>query len=119
VRLEDGEPVLVAMRSHRFDGSIGPGQYKDIVKSNASLIIASRSAMGLRETRQIGIVPYGDGEAVVSHKGTAKSAQITTHYFRKDSRKKTVPVHEGLLQLPLREQEADGSVVEWIEVDIL
>jgi hypothetical protein len=119
VRLEGGEPVLVAMRSRRFDGSIGHGQYKDIVKSNSSLIIASRSAMGLRETRQIGIVPYGDGEAIVSHKGTATSAQITTHCFRKDPRKETVPIHDGLLRLPLREQEADGSVVEWIEIDIL
>lgn len=119
VRLEDGEPVLVALRSRRFDGSIGHDHYEDIVKSNASLIVSSKSAMGLRETRKLGVVPYGDGEATICHKGTATSAQVTTHCLKKGPRKEVIPIHDGLLRFPLKEQLADGSVVEWIEIDLV
>jgi hypothetical protein len=119
VRLEDGEPVLVALRSRRFDGSVGQDHYQDIVRSNASLIISSKSAMGLRETRQLGVVPYGDGEALISIKGTTTNAQVTTHCLGKENRKEVMPVHDGLLRLPLREQLPDGTVVEWIEINLL
>ena len=118
VRLENNEPVLVALRSRSFDGSKGAGCYKDIVRSSASIVISSKSSTGLRETRKLGIVPYGDGEAIVCHKGAAKLAHITTHCLGKGSRKNLVPIHAGLWRVPFKEQLDDGSVVEWLEIEL-
>jgi hypothetical protein len=83
----------------------------------ASFVLSSRSDLGIRSSRQLGIVPYGDGEAVVLHDGTEANATITTHCLGKHSRTESLPIRNGLLHVPLREQLENGSVVEWLQID--
>jgi hypothetical protein len=117
VRLEGGEPTLVALRAFGLDGRRGPGHYQDLVKSDASFVLSSKSDLGIRSSRQLGVVPYGDGEAVVLHDGTEAKATITTHCLGKDPRTESLPIRDGLLHVPLREQLEDGSVVEWLQIE--
>ena len=116
-RIENGEPVLVALRSHRFDGNRGPGRYKDLVQSSASVVVASKTADGIAKASRLGIVPYGDGEVIIRHDARATSADITTHRFGLPPVKTRLIPANGTLRLPLREQLDDNSVVEWLQVD--
>ena len=118
VRLENGEPALLALRSVGLDRARGPGHYQDLLRCDTSLVVSSKSDLGIRSTRQLGIVPYGDGEAVILHDGTEKSAKITTHCLGKAPRTDSVAIRGGLLRVPLREQLEDGSVVEWLQIDL-
>jgi hypothetical protein len=118
VRMERGEPVLVALRSHRFDGNGGPGGYKDVVRSTGSVVVASKSPGGLSSATRLGVVPYGSGELIIRHEGSAASAAVTTHRFGSTPLKSRLPLSGGILRVPLAERLTDGSVVEWLELDL-
>jgi len=118
-RMENGEVVLVALRTQRLDGSVGAGKFRDLVFTNASVVVAARSSDSLARAAQLGVVPYGDGQLIVKHEGPATaSAQATEHYFGGGRRTKPLAFENGHLQVPLRERAEDGAIVEWIEISI-
>jgi hypothetical protein len=117
-RMENGEVVLVALRKLCLDGSTGAGKFRDLVSTNASVVVASRSNAGIARAAQLGVVPYGDGQLSVKHEAAA-SVTATEHYL--DGRRVTRPVQveKGYLRIPLRERGDDGAIVEWIDINIL
>jgi hypothetical protein len=110
--------VLLALRKQRFDGSTGAGKFRDLVSTNASVVVASRSSGGIRQATRLGVVPYGDGELTMKHDGGA-SAYATEHYFGGAHETRAAFFQKGYLQVQLRERAADGSLIEWIEITIL
>lgn len=116
VRLERGEPVLVALRATQFDGSRGAGGYKDLIRSLTSVVVASKTSANIANSRKLGIVPYGDGEVSIRHEGGQRTAMATTHRFGRPPVKSQLAMAGDILRLPLRERLEDGSVVEWLEV---
>jgi hypothetical protein len=117
-RIENGEPVLVALRAHGFDGHPGPRRYKDVVESATSVVVASRTPGGIAKAAKLGIVPYGKGELIIKREGHENSAAITTHRFRLPPVKARLSLTGGELRVPIAERLQDGSVVEWLEVDL-
>lgn len=116
-RTENGEVVLVALRQYGFDGRKGSGKFRDLVSTNASVVVASKSKDGIAQTGQLAIVPYGDGEVVLK-RSTGVTAQVTEHYFRGGKSTQQLSIADGVLRVPLHEKAADGSVVEWYEIEI-
>ena len=49
----------------------GPGRYKDLVRCNTSVVVASKTSEGIARCEKLGIVPYGDGELSIRHDGVA------------------------------------------------
>ena len=47
-----------------------------------------------------------------------KRVEATEHYFGGGSKTTQLSVEHGRLQIPLRERAEDGSVVEWIELEV-
>jgi hypothetical protein len=43
---------------------------------------------------------------------------VTTHHFRAASQTTHIPVLDGVLRIPFREQSDDGAWVEWLEIDL-
>ena len=117
--MENGEVVLVALRTHGISGGMGTGKFRDVVATNASVVVAARSRDGIARATQLGVVPYGDGELKVKlEAAAASSAQAVEHYFGGSFQRKPLTFEKGYLRVPLRERAEDGSIVEWIEISI-
>ena len=110
--------TLVALRKVRLDGIMGSGKFKDLISTNASVVVSARSNSSIARATQLGVVPYGDGELNVKLEAGA-SAQATEHYFGGAHQTKPLTFEKGSLRVPLRERTEDGALVEWIEVSIL
>jgi len=118
-RMENGEVVLVALRKQRIVGGAGTGKFRDLVSTNASVVVAARLGDSLARATQLGVVPYGNGELTVKlEAATGASAQAFEHYFGGGRETRPLAFEKGYLRVPLRERAENGSLVEWIEITI-
>jgi hypothetical protein len=118
-RFESGELVGVALRTHRLHGREGPGKFRDIVQSSASVVAASKTSHGIASTTKLAVVPYGEGELVIQRSDRqASEAAVIEHYFGGNSKQTRIEIREGTLHLPLRERDEKGSPLEWIELNV-
>lgn len=119
VRRENGEVVLVALRKHRLEGGPGTGKYQNILETNATVVVASKTAEGISRASRLGVVPYGDGELTLQREDqSSTAARVTEHSFGGGTRQNEVSIQAGKLKLSLRERADDGTPIEWIEVEI-
>ncbi len=119
-RIENGEVVLIALRERCLDGRKGSGKFRDLVTTNTSAVIASKTNDGLARASKLAVVPYGDGEITLQRADQSPArAEATEHYFGGGSKTTQIFVEHGCLRIPLRERAEDGSVVEWIEISFL
>jgi len=117
-RFEDGDLVLVALRTQGIAGGVGSGKFRDLVSTNAPVVVAARSSGSMARAAQLGVVPYGEGELSVKREGGAGSVNATEHYFGGGHKPLPLAVENGRLRVPLRERTEDGSLVEWIEISM-
>jgi len=117
VRVENGEVVLVALRKYRLTGGEGIKKFRDMVSTDTSVVVASKTDEGLARTKKLGVVPYGDGQVRLKREGGAGAAEVIEHYFRGASVARRIPITNGKLRLALRERGENGSLVEWIEIN--
>jgi hypothetical protein len=118
-RIENGEPVLVALRTRRFDGGRGSGAYRELVRTNSQVVVASKSGEGIGTAPKLGVVPYGNGSVTIQRASRKDgNAEATEHYFGGVTKKTRLPIRAGTLEVPVREMGEDGTPVEWVEVDI-
>ena len=119
-RIENGEVVLVALRERRLDGRKGSGKFRDLVASNTSLVVASKTSDGITRATKLAVIPYGDGGLTLKRTaGDTGYADATEHYFGGGSKTRQLSIENGRLQVALRERTEDGSVVEWVELTML
>ncbi len=116
-RFENGKAVLVALRTQRLDGGPGTTEFKGIVKTTASVVVASKTDEPLDQAAHLGVVPYGEGQLTLKHK-TAVAASITEHYFGGKSQASRIHAQNGALNIPLRRTRKDGTPLEWIAIDL-
>jgi hypothetical protein len=119
VRRENGEVVLVALRKQQLQGGPGTGKVRNILEADASVVVASKTAAGISRASRIGVVPYGDGELILQREDQSSTeAKLTEHAFGGQVRESAVAIQGGKLSLPIREHAADGTPIEWIEIEI-
>jgi hypothetical protein len=117
-RVENGEVVVVALRKYRLTGGEGSKRFRDLVATDTSVVLASRTDEGLARTKKLAVVPCGDGQVTLKRDDATGTAEVTEHYFRGGSLTRRIPVVEGKLRLPLRERTEAGALIEWIEVNV-
>jgi hypothetical protein len=116
-RIEGGEVVLVALRKYQLTGGEGSRMFRDLMSTDTSVVVASRTKEGLARTGKLGVVPYGEGQVTLKREDGAQIAEVIEHYFRGPSTTRKMAVKDGMLRLPLRERSENGFV-EWIEVNM-
>ena len=114
-RDENGKTVLLALRTHQFDGKPTPNGYKDILQTNIMLVVATLDDNSISESTHIGIVPFSDGRCTLKLKH--KTAAITEHYL---SGNKTQSRQTFTDELTLDMQQVRGNeTIEWIEINLM
>ena len=109
--------MLIALRHHRLDGGDGAGQYGDILKTTASVIVSSKTDDDITRSAKLAVVPYGDGSMAI-RRDSAKptTAEVQVHAFDGQTNSYPAQVRDGWLPLELHEHAKSGSPVEWMEV---
>jgi hypothetical protein len=119
VRFEHGKAVLAALRAPGLDGETGKTEFGDILSTQASVVVASRSDDALDHATKLAVVPYGKGQLTVRRQSMESVAEITEHYFGGGSHVSRVQIQNSSLMIPLRQTGDNGTPVEWLEIAIL
>ncbi|MEN9561777.1 MAG: hypothetical protein RIR73_21, partial [Chloroflexota bacterium] len=111
-RVENGKTVLLALRTHQFDGKPMQNHYKDFLQADIMLVISSLDGEHITESQHIGIVPFGDGSFTLRHNAT--TATITEHFLSGHKVKTQIPIMDQLTIMV--QQFHDGDALEWVEI---
>ncbi|MBL0345901.1 TIM-barrel domain-containing protein [Candidatus Villigracilis affinis] len=114
-RIENDKTVLLALRTHNLDGKPAPKNYKDILHTDVTLVVASLTDDGISESTHLGIVPFGDGGCTISHTALHNSATIIEHYFSGRATKTQVACSNSRIEIKLQ-QTRNHEILEWIEI---
>ena len=118
IRLENDEIVMAALREYRLTGGKGSKKFRDQIETTTSVVVASKTNDGIGKASHLAVVPFGDGEVTLKRGGKAASAEMTEHYFRGGKKTRRLGIEKGQLRVPLREKTEDGTLVEWIEIEV-
>ena len=111
-RIEKGRTVLLALRTHQFDGKRMPNRYKDVLYTEITLILASLTDDAISEADHVGIVPFDDGYCTI--KNIHARANIIEHYLGGRTSSTQVKF-ESELTLDLQ-QTRNQEILEWVEI---
>ncbi len=108
-RVENGKTVLLALRTHQFDGKSTPNGYKDTVQTNVTLVVAALDNEDIAESDHIGIVFWGSGRCTLKNKN--KRAKVVEHGLNGTTTEADLLFTD---QITLKLQQTETC--EWIEV---
>jgi len=108
-RIENGKTVLLALRTHQFDGKPIPNSYKDVIAFSMMMVIATLDNESIGEATRIGIVPFGDGHCSIKSK--YHQAILIEHHLG-GKRNTSRLTFADQLTLNLVQHES----LEWIEI---
>jgi hypothetical protein len=114
-RVEDNKTVLLALRTHRFDGKPASRICKDILHTDVMLVVASLTEEEISRARRIGIVPFGDGRCTIRHITNHKTARVIEHYFSGDQYETRIKCQSQHIDLNLQ-QSRNKEILEWLEI---
>ncbi|MCB0103587.1 MAG: hypothetical protein KDD74_16190 [Anaerolineales bacterium] len=108
-RIEKGKTVLLALRTHQFDGKPTPNSYKDVIQFSMKLVIAALDDEGIGESSHIGIVPFSDGRCSIKSK-YRRATFIEHHLGRKPNKSHLTFTDQLTLKL------VQNETLEWVEI---
>jgi hypothetical protein len=114
-RIEDGRTVLIALRTHQFDGRPASKKYRDILHTEIMLVVASLTADGISESPRLGVVPFGDGRCVIKRSSTSQTVRLVEHYFSGQTFEQRITPQSAQLELNLQ-QTRDDEILTWLEI---
>jgi hypothetical protein len=114
-RIEEDKTVLIALRTHRFDGKLAISSYKDIIDTNIMVIVASMTDDGIAEADHLGIVPFENGSCTIRHTGSEISGKLIEHYFGGHRIEKQIRCTKSDFKIDFI-QIQDEEILEWVEI---
>ncbi len=114
-RVEDDRTVLLAIRTHRFDGKPAIKTYKDILHTEIMLTLASLTEDEISKSDHLGIVPFGDGSCTFKHTPPHDLARIIEHYFSGRQFETQIMHFNGQMRIDLQ-QKRNNEILEWVEI---
>lgn len=120
-RWEGDDAVLVALRPRHFDNRAGVTEFRDLVRTDAAVVVGSLTERDLASTGRLAVVPFGDGTVRVRRAVPADAAatgeiRAVVHVFGGGSLPATATMHGDWLFVGVAERCGDGRDVEWIEI---
>lgn len=118
IRYENEVPVVAALRTEHINRGKIDAVYKDQVRSDAMVVVASRDEKSITASRRIGVVPFADGELQLKHEGFVRQIQVIAHCFDGSTQIVSVdPPKNGFVRIPLKERLKNNALVEWLEIN--
>jgi hypothetical protein len=117
-RLENGQTVLLALRTHKWDGKAAAGGYKDILHTEFDVVVASLTEAPLAEACRVGLVPVGCGKCTLRHRPAGlpgQWARLIYHYLGGTQQEDRVPYSGETLELTIT-PPPPGLSLEWVEI---
>lgn len=111
-RVENSKTVLLALRTHQFDGKPMPNYYKDFIQTDIMLVISSLDGEPIAESKRIGVVPFGDGRFTLKH--SAATATIIEHFLSGHKVETQTTITDQLTMTV--QQFREGDALEWVEI---
>jgi hypothetical protein len=114
-RVENNKTVLLALRTHQFDGKPASRTYKDILHTDVMLVLASMTDNEISRAQRIGVVPFGNGRCTIKHTSDHQTAKLIEHYFSGRSHEMQIAFQNEHIELDLQ-QTRNKEILEWIEI---
>jgi hypothetical protein len=114
-RIENGKTVLIALRTHRFDGKPARKSYKDVLHTDVMLVVASLTEGGISESQRLGLVPFGAGRCSIRRSAISGTVRVIEHYFSGHNREERIEAGNDRIELNLQESRND-EILEWLEL---
>ena len=117
-RCENGKIVLLALRTHRFDGKPTRQPVGDVLEMNIDLVIASMTDAAISASPRLGIVPCGNGHCSLKRTPSSpggKTARVVEHYWGGQSHQYLLDYFNGIVQLDFK-LDRNGEILEWVEI---
>jgi hypothetical protein len=108
-RIENDKTVLLALRTHQFDGKPTPNSYKDVIAFDMMMVIAALDDENIGASRHLGLVPFGDGRFTI--KSAYRHAKLIEHHLG-SKRNESRLTFTDQLTLQLVQHET----LEWVEI---
>ena len=118
IRLENNKVVMAALREYRLTGGKGIKKFRDQIETTTSVVVASKTKDEISQASHLAVVPFGIGALTLKREDKASSAKMTEHYFREGTKTARLSVENEQLRVPLREKTENGTLVEWIEIEV-
>ena len=119
VRYENDKAVLLALRAYRLDGKKGVSQFKNLIETNTSLIIASKTNDEIGKSNILAIVPFGNGQVSITCEKKNGKVIVKEHLLGGKIIKNLNLIKDGKLNITVRENIKGTEMVEWIEIEII
>ncbi len=122
-RFEGGSLVLLASRPYGPDEESplatnrNDPRIRDVVRSTAPVIVASRDRYAIMRSSSLGIVFYGGGTVDI-RRTHGTNAAIVSHYFGGATSATEAVIADGRLKVAVEMRGRDGQPLEWVEVTI-
>lgn len=113
VRHEQGSPYLIALRPARRGGR---NAYRDLLTTDAAVVVSALGTDPLGVTLDLGIVPFGEGMMELAVPPTVDRVTVRTHLFGGGGAESPVEIRDGRIRLELSETTGAGDPIEWLEV---
>ena len=117
-RSEKGKIMMLALRTHCFDGKPTSDFNASVLEFNTDIVIASMTEEDISTAQRLGIVPCGNGYCKLKRQPSnadMETALVIEHYFGGHNHQYRSDYFDGVLQLNFN-QLNDGKVLEWVEI---
>jgi hypothetical protein len=114
-RIEDGETVLIALRTHRLDGKPASKSWKEVLHTDVMLVIASMTEDSISTAPRLGIVPFGDGSCSIKRSSSSQKVTAVEHYFSGHKHERPIKPYDDHIELDLH-QTRSAEILEWLEI---
>lgn len=122
-RYEDGQLVLLAYRPPQAIGDLAFASQRDdaitknMIRSSAPVVVASRGNLSIQHDPELVVVPYGSGEIRIGRL-QGSHAKVTHHFMDGVVVHETASIVNDTLALHVRDHDSNGKPLEWIEIHI-
>ena len=114
-RTENNKTVLLALRTHRFDGKPARRKYDPTLDTDVMMVVASMTDDDIAHTRRMGIVPFGDGRCTIRRGSHHRTAHLLEHYLGGGTHETRLAFDADRIELNLS-QARYTETLEWLEI---
>lgn len=113
-RIENGKTVLLALRTHQFDGKPLPNFYKNTLFTDVMIVVASLTNDDLSESHHLGVVPFANGKCILQNNSDPQTVSMIEHFLSGEKIIKKLNFNNQQVEIEFNTTKED--TLEWLEI---